>query len=112
VIDGLVLGMKGTFAQAERHIIRTRLLWRQAQQGAEGRVALSVCRPASVHDDNNIALDPDLEVRGAVRTVFELFEKEGTAFAVVRRFNDLGLRFPRRSSGGAWDGKLVWGTCP
>ncbi len=62
-----------------------------------------------VHEESGIALDPDLEVQGAVRTVFELFEKEGTAYAVVRRFNDLGLRFPRRSYGGAWDGKLVWG---
>ena len=28
---------------------------------------------------------------------------------MVRRFQELGLRFPRRSYGGAWDGKLVWG---
>jgi hypothetical protein len=27
----------------------------------------------------------------------------------VQRFKDLGLRFPRRAYGGAWDGKLVWG---
>src|SRR6202035_3799715 len=30
-------------------------------------------------------------------------------YAVVRRFQELGLRFPRRSYGGAWDGKLIWG---
>jgi hypothetical protein len=41
--------------------------------------------------------------------VFELFEREGTAYSTVRRFQELGLRFPRRSYGGAWDGKLVWG---
>src|SRR5262249_52842611 len=51
----------------------------------------------------------DAEVQGAVRTVFELFEREGTAYAVVERFNELGLRFPRRSYGGTWDGKLIWG---
>jgi hypothetical protein len=27
----------------------------------------------------------------------------------VQRFQALGLRFPRRAYGGAWDGKLVWG---
>jgi recombinase len=48
-------------------------------------------------------------VQGAVRTVFELFQREGSAFAVVQRFNELGLRFPRRAYGGAWDGKLIWG---
>jgi hypothetical protein len=30
------------------------------------------------------ALDPDQEVQGAVRTVFELFERESSAYAVVR----------------------------
>jgi len=62
-----------------------------------------------VFDDDKIALDPDQEVQGAVRTVFELFERESSAYAVVRRFQELGLRFPRRSYGGAWDGKLLWG---
>jgi len=28
---------------------------------------------------------------------------------VVQRFHQLGLRFPRRAYGGAWDGKLIWG---
>ena len=54
-------------------------------------------------------LDPDQEVQGAVRTIFDLFAREGTAFGVVRRFNELGLRFPRRSYGGAWNGKFFWG---
>ena len=36
-------------------------------------------------------------------------ERESSAYAVVRRFQELGLRFPRRSYGGAWDGKLLWG---
>ncbi len=106
--DGLVLGMKGTFAQAELHIIRTRLYGGKLNKAQKGELRFPL--PVGfVHDDNSIALDPDLEVQGAVRTVFELFEKEGTAYAVVRRFNELGLRFPRRSYGGAWDGKLVWG---
>jgi len=37
--DGLLLGMKGTFAQAELHIIRAPPR-RQAQQSAQGRAAL------------------------------------------------------------------------
>src|SRR6266487_4584702 len=63
--------------------------------------------PAEFND--GLALDPDQEVQGAVRTVFELFKRESTAYAVVQRFQNLGLRFPRRSYGGAWDGKLLWG---
>jgi len=106
--DGLVLGMKGTFAQAELHIIRARLHGGKLNKAQKGELHFAL--PVGfVFDDDKIALDPDQEVQGAVRTVFELFERESSAYAVVRRFQELGLRFPRRSYGGAWDGKLLWG---
>ncbi len=106
--DGLVLGMKGTFAQAELHIIRTRLHGGKLNKAHKGELRFPL--PVGfVWDGDKIVLDPDQEVQGAVRSVFELFEKEGTAYAVVQRFNELGLRFPRRAYGGAWDGKLLWG---
>jgi hypothetical protein len=34
----------------------------------------------------------------------------GSAYAVVQRFAQRGLRFPKRAYGGAWDGKVVWGN--
>ena len=106
--DGLVLGMKGTFAQAELHIIRARLHGGKLNKARKGELRFSL--PVGYgFDGGRIALDPDQEVQGAVRTVFELFERESSAYAVVRCFNELGLRFPRRSYGGAWDGKLIWG---
>ena len=100
--------MKGTFAQAELHIIRARLHGGKLNKAAKGelRFALPV---GLVWDGDQIVLDPDQEVRGAVRMVFDLFARESTAFGVVQRFNELGLRFPRRAYGGAWDGKLIWG---
>ena len=98
--DGLVLGMKGTFAQAELHIIRTRLHGGKLNKAHKGELRFPL--PVGfVWDGDKIVLDPDQEVQGAVRGVFELFEKESTAYAVVQRFNELGLRFPRRSHGGA-----------
>jgi hypothetical protein len=106
--DSLVLGLKGTFAQAELHIIRARLHGGKLNKASKGelRFALPV---GFVFEDDKIVLDPDQEVQGAVRTIFDLFRREGTAFSVVRRFNELGLRFPRRAYGGAWNGKLLWG---
>ena len=78
--DGLVLGMKGTFAQAELHIIRARLHGGKLNKAPRASCA-SHCRSGFVFDEDKIVLDPDQEVQGAVRTVFELFEKEGTAYA-------------------------------
>src|ERR1700716_4309445 len=106
--DGLVLGLKGTFAQAELHIIRARLHGGKINKARKGELRFPL--PVGlVFDGDKIALDPDQEVQGAVRTVFELFKQESSAYAVVRRFQESGLRFPRRSYGGAWNGKLLWG---
>lgn len=42
----------------------------------------------------------DAEVRGAVKIVFRLFRETGSAYAVVHRFTERGLRFPKRAYGG------------
>jgi DNA invertase Pin-like site-specific DNA recombinase len=106
--DSLVLGMKGTFAQAELHIIRARLHGGKLNKAQKGELRFPL--PVGlVFDGDKIVLDPDQEVQGAVRAVFELFEQENTAYGVVQRFHQLGLLFPRRSYGGTWNGKLIWG---
>ena len=106
--DSLVLGMKGTFAQAELHIIRARLHGGKLNKARKGELRFPL--PVGyVFEDDKIALDPDQEVQGAVRTLFDLFQRKGTAYAVVQGFDELGLRFPRRAYGGAWDGRLIWG---
>jgi DNA invertase Pin-like site-specific DNA recombinase len=106
--DSLVLGMKGTFAQAELHIIRARLHGGKLNKAQKGELRFPL--PVGlVFDGDKIVLDPDQEVQGAVRAVFELFEQESTAYSVVRSFHQRGLLFPRRSYGGVWNGKLIWG---
>jgi DNA invertase Pin-like site-specific DNA recombinase len=106
--DSLVLGMKGTFAQAELHIIRARLHGAKLNRAQKGELRFPL--PVGlVFDADKIVLDPDQEVQGAVRALFKLFEQENSAYAVVQRFHQLGLLFPRRSYGGVWNGKLIWG---
>src|SRR5215831_2972967 len=89
--DSLVLGMKGTFAQAELHIIRARLHGGKLNKAQKGELRFPL--PVGlVFDGENIVLDPDQEVQGAVRAVFELFEQESSAYGVVQRFQERGLR--------------------
>ena len=107
--DGLVLGMKGTFAQAELHIIRARLHGGKLNKASKGELRFPL--PVGfVFEGDKIVFDPDQEVQGAVRTVFDLFARESTAFGAVQRFNELGLRFPRRAYGGAWGPAQDWGS--
>ena len=107
--DGLLLGLKGTMAQAELHFLRTRLQGGKLNKVKKGELRFPLPVGFRYNDQGGIILDPDEEVRGAVALVFRFFRETGSGFAVVQRFAERGLRFPKRAYGGAWDGKLIWG---
>jgi DNA invertase Pin-like site-specific DNA recombinase len=107
--DGLLLGLKGAMAHAELHLLRGRLLGGKLNKARKGELRFPLPVGLCYDEDNRIVLDQDEEVRGAVTLVFRLFRETGSAFAVVQRFVESGLRFPKRSYGGAWNGKLIWG---
>jgi DNA invertase Pin-like site-specific DNA recombinase len=107
--DGLLLGLKGTMAQAELHFLRTRLQGGKLNKAKKGELRFPLPVGFRYDEQGRIVLDPDEEVRGAVAFVFRLFRETGSAFAVVQRFAKRGLRFPKRAYGGAWDGQLIWG---
>src|SRR5438132_5645572 len=65
--DGLVLGMKGTFAQAELHIIRARLHGGKINKAHNGELHFAL--PVGfVFDDDKTALDPDQEAQSFERS--------------------------------------------
>lgn len=107
--DGLLLGLKGTMAQAELHFLRGRLLGGKLNKAQKGELRFPLPVGLCYDDQGQIVPDPDDEVRGAVMLVFQLFRETGSAYAVVQRFVQTGLRFPKRAYGGAWAGKLIWG---
>lgn len=93
------------------HFIHARLQGGKLNKAKKGelRFPLPVGLSYSYGDDGQIVLDPDQEVRAAVRLVFSAFREMGSAYAVVQHFAYKGLRFPKRAYGGARDGKLIWG---
>ena len=107
--DGLLLGLKGAMAQAELHFLRVRLQGGKLNKAKKGELRFPLPVGFRYDEESRIILDPDEEVRSAVGLVFRLFHETGTAFAVMQRFAESALRFPKRSYGGAWDGKIIWG---
>src|ERR1700693_3059512 len=72
--DGLLLGLKGTMAQAELHFLRGRLQGGKLNKAQKGELRFPL--PVGLcYDDGRIVLDPDDEVRGAVQLVFRLFQE-------------------------------------
>ena len=107
--DGLLLGLKGTMAQAELHFLHARLQGGKLNKAKKGDLRFPLPVGYCYDEQGRIVLDADAEVRGAVEMVFRLFRETGSAYAVVHRFTERGLRFPKRAYGGAWDGKIIWG---
>ena len=107
--DGLLLGLKGTMAQAELHFLHQRLQGGKLNKAKKGELRFPLAVGYCYDEEGRMFQDPDEEVRGAVDLVFRLFRETGSAYAVVQGFSQRGLHFPKRAYGGAWDGKLVWG---
>ena len=107
--DGLLLGIKGTIAQAELHFIRLRLQGGKQNKAKKGELRFPLPVGLCYDDEGGITLDPDREIQGAVRLVFRAFRNKGSAYGVVQEFIRQGLQFPKRAYGGIWDGKLLWG---
>lgn len=106
--DRLLLGLKGTMSEAELHVLQARLrggILNQARRGAL-RVSLPV---GLVYDPNgNVVLDPDSQVQGSIKYLFETFARTGSASATVKHFREADLRFPRRPHSGPHKGELLW----
>ena len=107
--DGLLLGLKGTMAQAELHFIRSRLQGGKLNKAKKGELRFPLPVGYVFDEANRIVKDPDEQVRRAIELVFTAFHQAGSAYAVVQRFSREDLLFPRRSYGGVWAGKLQWG---
>jgi DNA invertase Pin-like site-specific DNA recombinase len=108
--DRLLLGLKGTMSEAELHVLRARLLGGQLNKARRGELWM---RPpiGFVYDPlHRLVLDPDAQIQGTVRVLFETFRRAGSAEAVVRHFTREGLLWPRRLVTGPRAGELVFGS--
>ena len=107
--DRLLLGLKGTMSEAELHVLRARLqggIRNKARRG-ELRVPLPV---GLLYDmQGHVILDPDKQVQQALRTFFQVYQRESSALAIVKHFYKNDLTFPRRLRGGPNKGQLAWG---
>jgi DNA invertase Pin-like site-specific DNA recombinase len=106
--DRLLLGLKGAMSEAELHMIRARLIGGQRSKARRGELKIPL--PVGlVHDGaDHIRLDPDQSVQEALREVFGVFARDGSARAVVQHFAKESLLFPKRIRTGPSKGDLAW----
>lgn len=106
--DRLLLGLKGTMSEAELHILKARMRGGQLNKARRGELEMRPPVGLVYRGDGVIDLDPDAEVQGAIRLIFDTFERTGSAMQTVRFFNEQKLLFPCRLITGPNKGELRW----
>jgi len=106
--DRLLLGLKGTFSEAELHVLRSRLRGGILNKARRGELKNPLPVGLVYDDKQRVVLDPDQQVQQAIRTLFATFERTGSATATVKFFHRQGLLFPRRLRRGVHKGQLLW----
>jgi DNA invertase Pin-like site-specific DNA recombinase len=106
--DRLLLGLKGTMSEAELHFIRARLRGGQLSAARRGQLRIGLPVGLAYDGAGHVVLDPDAGVQQAVRQLFAVFSRTGSARAVVATFRDEHLLFPVRISTGSRKGDLAW----
>ena len=106
--DRLLLGLKGTMSEAELHILRARLIGGQINKARRGE--LWIHPPIGyIYDANqHMVFDPDQQIQGAVRLLFETFHRVGSAMRVVAHFREQGILWPSRMGRRARTGEVVF----
>ncbi len=106
--DRLLLGLKGIISAAELHVLRGRMYEGMLNMARRGEF-FTLPRIGYVKlPTGEFALDPDEQVQGVVRLVFDQFERLGTVRRVVRHLRAHGIRVGIRPHSGPNRGQLEW----
>lgn len=100
--DRLLLGLKGTMAEAELHVIRARLEGGIRNKAARGELRRGLPVGFVWGDgDGEVLFHPDQAVKGVIRSIFEKFIEMGSARRVWLWLRSEGLPFPSKSNASA-----------
>jgi DNA invertase Pin-like site-specific DNA recombinase len=105
--DRLLLGLKGTMSEFELTVLRRRLLEAAIAKARRGELRLAVPVGFVWSRETGLAIDPDRRVQDAVRSVFRMFDRFGSARQVLLHMRKRGLSFPRPAMG-KQPSVLVW----
>jgi len=103
--DRLLLGLKGTMAEAELHVLRMRLNGAIRNKAKRGELRRGL--PVGLlwgEGEGQVIFHPDQAVIGAIRTVFQKFAELGSARQVWLWFQSEGLSVPHQRA----SGEILW----
>lgn len=106
--DRLLLGLKGTLAEAQWYSMRTQLWAAQLNKARRGELAIQLPVGYDRATDGQVRFTPDQVVQRVIRLVFDLFDRLGSARAVLSYCCDQHIELPRRIQWGPGQGEIEW----
>jgi len=105
--DRLLLGLKGTFSEAQWYSMRTQLGAARLNKAKRGELHLRLPVGLVRLTDQRVVLHPDRQVQSVIRLVFAEFERLGSAHKILRSLRDQAIQLPRRL-GSSQDEDIRW----
>jgi len=81
-------------SEAELHFLKARMRGGIINKARRGELEMRPPIGLVYRDDGILILDPDTEVKAAMRLVFDTFEKTGSAMQTTKIFREPGLSTP------------------
>ena len=106
--DRLLLGLKGTLAEAELHLLRGRLLAAREHKAQRGELKLHLPVGLIHQPDGTVVFDPHEGVRERLAYVFTQFSQLGSMGRLLRHLRQHQLLLPHRPLCGPQRGQLLW----
>jgi DNA invertase Pin-like site-specific DNA recombinase len=106
--DRLLLGLKGTFSEAQWYSMRAQLQAARLNKARRGELALRLPVGYDRQADGQVILVPDRQVQSIIQLVLDQFERLTSARAVLSYFNQHQLQLPHRIPDGADRGQIDW----
>jgi DNA invertase Pin-like site-specific DNA recombinase len=106
--DRMLLGLKGTFSEAQWYHMRMHLYAALLNKARRGELAIRLPIGYERTADGQIVLSADQEVQSAIRLVFAQFDRLGSARAVLLWLHDQHLQLPRCIQNGPDAGQIEW----
>jgi len=103
-----LLGIKGTMSEAERHVLKQRMIQGKLTKARRGELGMTVPIGYLRRRSGEVIKDPDEQVQKTVALVFAQYEARGTVHGVLRYLVDHGILMPVRENSGASKGDLRW----
>lgn len=106
--DRLLLGLKGTFSEAQWHQMRQRLRAAQFNKARRGELATLLPVGYERTEAGDVVMIADREVQNAIHLVLSQFESLGSARQVLLFFRQQQLELPRQIQSGLDQGTVEW----